>query len=339
MLGECLLEKKNNIMASTEAIAAAFRIKPKFLQEWLNGTKPSLEKYLPIYEEIFSEFEYKNGEWYPKQKKDNTEGIPIESTLSEPLPQPESDRKQVKLLPPSETDLEEHNSAMFQAVGIITGSVNLTCDGKNTVTIGRSTYQLFYISHKRKAFEALGKEIEATSNHTQRLVVYPKIIHFPKKDRLHQIAFQLVGFDRGREAEGGVSGELLDNEFKLSGLWQFIPVCRTPCISIFRNLTRERLEYIKQADPAKKVKFMKASHLPLLWKDAPCKPFRFNPKAEGDQDHPAFVEIKAKFLPHRDVFGFIEQLAPPKETAPKFLKASKKDKASVQQIKAKTNSD
>jgi hypothetical protein len=325
-------------MASTEAIAAAFRIKPEFLQSWLDGNKPAEGKYFPIYQEIFSEFEYKNGEWYPKQKKDNTEAIPIESTPDDPPDQPDSDREGVKLLRPSETDSEEHNGTMFQAVGIITGSVHLTSDGKNTVTIGRSKYQLFYISHKRKAFEALGKEIEATGNHTQRLVVYPKVIHFPKKDRPHQIAFQLVGFDRGREAEG-VSRNLQDNEFKLSGLWQFIPVCRTPCISIFRNFTSERLTYIKQADPAKKIKFMKASHLPLLWKDAPCKPFRFNPKAEGDQGRPAFVEIKAKFLPGRDVFGFVEQLAPPKETAPKFLKASKEDKAFVQQAKAKTKSN
>jgi hypothetical protein len=80
---------------------------------------------------------------------------------------------------------------------------------------------------------------------------------------------------------------------------------------------------------------MKASHLPLLWKDAPVRPFRFNPKATHDQGHPAFVEIKAKFLPARDVFGFVEQLAEPTETAPKFLKASKKDKALVQQTKTK----
>jgi hypothetical protein len=112
-------------------------------------------------------------------------------------------------------------------------------------------------------------------------------------------------------------------------LWQFIPVCPTPCISVFRNFTSQRLEYIKQAEPAKKVKFMKASHLPILWKDSPVKPFRFNPKAEGDQGRPAFVSLKAKFLPARNVFGFVALLALPQETAPKFLKASKKDKATA----------
>ncbi|MDV2997347.1 MAG: hypothetical protein N4J56_007052 [Chroococcidiopsis sp. SAG 2025] len=173
------------------------------------------------------------------------------------------------------------------------------------------------------------REIAATGNSSQRLIVYPRAIHFPNKERAHGIAFQLVGFDKGQQTKQEVSRELLDFEFKLAGLWQFIPVCRIPCISIFRNFSRERLDYIKQAEPARKVKFLKASHLPLLWKDAPYKPFRFNPKAERDQGHPIFVSLKAKFLPERNVFGFVEQLASVQETAPKFLKASKKDKASL----------
>jgi len=225
----------------------------------------------------------------------------------------------------------EESGPIFQAIGVIVGNVNLNADGKNTVTIGNFEYPLFYIPQKRKVFDALTKEIETTGNHTFRLVVYPKAIHFPSKDQPHSMTFQLVGFDRGRE-EQTVSGELEDNEFKFSGLWQFIPVCQTPCISVFRNFTHERLEYIKQAEPARKVKFMKASHLPLFWKDAPVRPFRFNPKVDKEnQGHPVFVSLKAKFLPGRNVFGFVALLAPPQDTAPKFLKASKKDKATALQ--------
>jgi hypothetical protein len=33
---------------------------------------------------------------------------------------------------------------------------------------------------------------------------------------------------------------------------------------VFRNFSNERLEFIKQSEPARKVKFMKASHIPLL---------------------------------------------------------------------------
>lgn len=252
-----------------------------------------------------------------------------------PIEAPSVDQ-QVELDTDKQIDALSLSGAIFQAVGIITGEVNLNPNGKNTITIGRSEYQLFYIPQKRKVFDALTKEIKVTGNRNQRLVVYPKAIHFPKKEQPSVIAFQLVGFDRARFGEV-ISEELEDLEFKFSGLWQFIPVCPTPCISVFRNFSSERLEYIKQAEPAQKVKFMKASHIPLLWKDAPVRPFRFNPKVPKEQQgRPAFVSLKAKFMPGRDVFGFVALTALPQETAPKFLKASKQDKATVQQ-EAKKN--
>ncbi|NES87020.1 MAG: hypothetical protein F6K10_40055, partial [Moorea sp. SIO2B7] len=224
-----------------------------------------------------------------------------------------------------ETDTTE-NDVIFQAVGIIKGEVNFSDDGENSITLAGKKYPLFYIPSKRRAWDALKKEIEVTGEKIQKLIVYPKVIHFPKKHQIHCLTFQLVGFDTGKEPSG-ISQELNELEFKLSGLWQFIPVCRTPCISVMRNFTPSRLEYIKQVEVAKKVKFMKASHLPLLWRDSPVRPFRFNPKAEKEeQGHPAFVQVKTRLLPGRDVFGFIEQLGPIRENAPKFLKASKKDK-------------
>ncbi|MBP5977942.1 hypothetical protein HW132_35915, partial [Brasilonema sp. CT11] len=153
--------------------------------------------------------------------------------------------------------------------------------------------------------------------------------HFPSRDQQPNVGFQLVGFDKGRE-EDGASKELQDLEFKLCGLWQFIPVCRTPCISIFRNFTKERLEHVKQSEPAKKVKFMKASHLPLFWRDAPVPPFRFNPKAtKEEQGKPVFVQIKARFQPSRNAFEFDSLLGVPLEKPPKFLKVSKDDKATA----------
>ena len=326
-------------MASTEAIAAAFRIDPQTLEKWLEGKQPVLAKYSSTHQQIFSQFEYVRGEWHPK-KSNQQQNVAIAN--AEPSP---DQNKQTcdteggtwlccdhRVQHPNSSDesVEAHSTVIFQAVGIVAGAVNLDLEtNKNTVAIGDSTYQLFYASQKRKALSALKAEIAATGNSTQRLIVYPRTVHFPTKERSHEIAFQLVGFDKGQQSKEGVSGELLDFEFKLSGLWQFIPVCRVPCISIFRNFSHERLDYVKQADPAKKVKFLKASHLPLLWKDAPHKPFRFNPKADFDQGHPAFVSVKAKFLPERNVFSFIEQLSPSQETAPKFLKASKKDKASL----------
>jgi len=75
---------------------------------------------------------------------------------------------------PQTTNSQTQPDSIFQAVGIVTGTVDLIGDGKNTVTIGDSTYPLFYLNHKRKAFDALKSEIEATGNPQQRLVVYPR---------------------------------------------------------------------------------------------------------------------------------------------------------------------
>ncbi|QHG21286.1 hypothetical protein [Nostoc sp. ATCC 53789] len=252
-----------------------------------------------------------------------------ESTQAVPTVENPSDGEQVNVDTSTEIEIESP-AAIFQAVGVITGSVNFTTDGQSTVTIGSYEYPLYYSKRQWCVLNALKKEIENTGNHNQRLVVYPKAIHFPRREQPHRIAFQLVGFDRGRKLDA-VSGELEDLEFKLSGLWQFIPVCSTPCISVFRNFSDERLEFIKQSEPARKVKFMKASHIPLLWKDAPVRPFRFNPKvAKEEQGRAAFVTVKAKFLPGRDVFGFVALTALPKDSAPRYLKASKEDKATVQ---------
>ncbi|AVH68518.1 hypothetical protein [Nostoc sp. 'Peltigera membranacea cyanobiont' N6] len=253
----------------------------------------------------------------------------LESIQAVPTVETPSDEEQVNVDTPTSTEIES-TAAIFQAVGVITGSINFSSDGQSTVTIGSYEYPLYYSKRQWDVLNALKKEIENTGNQNQRLVVYPKAIHFPRKEQPHRIAFQLVGFDRGRKLDA-VSGELEDLEFKLSGLWQFIPVCSTPCISVFRNFSDERLEFIKQSEPARKVKFMKASHIPLLWKDAPVRPFRFNPKvAKEDQGRAAFVTIKAKFLPGRDVFGFVALTALPQEAAPRYLKASKEDKATVQ---------
>ena len=266
----------------------------------------------------------------------SAEFTPPESTQAVPALETPSDEEQVNVDTSTETEIES-TAAIFQAVGVITGSVNFSSDGQSTITIGSYEYLLFYSKRQWDVFNALNKEIKNTENHLQRLIVYPKIIHFPRREQPHRIAFQLVGFDRGRKLDA-VSGELEDLEFKLSGLWQFIPVCSTPCISVFRNFSNERLEFIKQAEPARKVKFMKASHIPLLWKDAPISPFRFNPKLEKDQQGRAvFVTLKAKFLPGRDVFGFVALTALPKDSAPRFLKASKEDKATVQSAAKKAS--
>jgi hypothetical protein len=234
----------------------------------------------------------------------------------------------------------ETSSAFFQAVGILPGEVSFE-EGSimAKVTVGGKEYRLLFKPRLMSAMVALKLEIKQSGSTTQRLIVYPKVMHFPKQDQPHQLAFQLVGFEKD-PASSAISMQLEDFEFKLSGLWQFIPVCRVPVISVFRNFDETIHQNLKKLDEAvaakKKVNFMKATHVPLIWKDAPFKPFRFNPKVEKEeQGRPLFLQLKAKFIPAKDGFEFVALLAPPLEKAPKFFKASNDDKATVQKEKRK----
>jgi hypothetical protein len=241
---------------------------------------------------------------------------------------------------PTTPDLLEASpdGALFQAVGVIAGDVNFNDEGKATVAIGEKVFPLFYAPPHKRAYEALKIEIKKTGVVRQRLLVYPRITHFPKREEPHSIGFQLVAFRRSdtEPDPNDALAELNDMEFKLSGLWQFIPVCQTPCVSVFKNYTTERKDFIKEADVAVKVNFMKGSHVPLMWRDAPVRPFRFNPKLDKEhQGHAAFVQIKAIFVPDKDVFQFLELTSTPAANPPRFLKAGKKDKLQVATEKLK----
>ncbi len=224
-------------------------------------------------------------------------------------------------------------AAFFQAVGIIQGDV--TSDGDKTfVTIGEKSYGLYYASTHKRAYDALKKEISNTGITQQRLIVYPRITHYPGGKQPYRLEFQLVGFVGHEPSQPGLPSVLEENEFKISGLWQFIPVCRVPCISVFKNFNKQRLEYIKSAPLDKKVNFMKASHIPVVWRDAPVPPFRFNPKLDKEtQGKASFVQIKARFNSASDNFEFVSLLAIPSDAPPNYLKAGKKDKVEAAKTK------
>ena len=232
-------------------------------------------------------------------------------------------------------ELPEDSGAIFQAVGILPGEVVFNERGASIMVAGKQ-YPLFYAREHRGAFGALKLQVKATGS-SQRLIVYPYVRHFPKREEPHQLGFQLVGFVGRQPVEGCICEELQDFEFRLAGLWQFIPVCSIPCLTVLRNFSEERLVFVKEAAVSEKVKFMKASHIPLLWSKPPVRPFRFNPRFDKEnQGRPAFVQVTAKFLSDRDVFEFIALRCLPATNPPKFLKAGKKDKAEAQNKKKET---
>ena len=259
---------------------------------------------------------------------------PKVNTLNKPRPnKPVVQLPDVTLNP--KPVLEPQVNPMFQAIGILQGDVVFNENNRAVIKIGDIEYPLLCLPlKKRKVFINLRNEIETTGINNQRVIVYPKITHFPSKDEPYVIAFQLVGVIKNNESNKklGIESQLKDFEFILRGLWQFIPVCRTPCISVYKNFNQARLEWIQRAPAFVQVKFMQGSHIPLLWKDSSSKPFRFVKDAEV-QEKPYFVAVKTRFLPQRNMFTFIEELGEALPKAPKVFKASKELKAEALKTK------
>lgn len=228
---------------------------------------------------------------------------------------------------------QPENSNFFQAIGVISGEVKITGNLLSTITIQGCEYKLKCQRQNQQLFTALKYRIKNTGNSFQTLMVYPKVMHFPRRQQPHIIDFELVNY-KSENCDKGIFSECQDLEFKLFGLWQFIRETEIPCISIFKNLNQERLEYIKSVDSEQRVKFMKPAHLPIIWHEPLVPPCQFNPKLpKEEQGKRYFVQVKAKFSPQENVFHFESILGLPSENAPRFLSAHKRDKAKVMKQK------
>lgn len=229
------------------------------------------------------------------------------------LPEPEA-------TPVADTQSEQpqENQPQFKAVGVISGFVSLIDQtSKLQIQVGAKTYPLGYPQNNQQPFRALKRTVAAGGKELS-LIVYPRFIHFPGRDKEPQISFQVIGFFTGVKAEWPAF------EFKLAGFWQFIPVCRKPCISVFKNFTQERLASLKAEKPDEKfLKFLKASHLPMSWRDSTVKPFFYNVRlTKEEQGKAPFLEVTARFSPSLDCFEFLA-LGNASLDAPRFIKPPK----------------
>lgn len=205
------------------------------------------------------------------------------------------------------------NLDFFQGIGVVQGEIisrYKNNDNLFSIKVKGSDYKIRtrgrVLKHIKEKYHLGGKWY---------FLVYPHIIHFPDKEKLHKTEFSVVAIDKTN------TFGLKENEFILRGIWQFIAPSKTPVISIYRN---------KQAFDASRfskealTKMTRATHVPILWKDSPAVPFRFNPKSPKDEQKSRyFCQIKAKFLPGRDVWGFQSLEAEPTLNIPKFHKPKK----------------
>lgn len=130
-----------------------------------------------------------------------------------------------------QSNQQSENSSFFQAIGVISGEVNITGNLQATITIQGREYNLRCQRKNHQLFTALKYRIKNTGTIFQTLMVYPKATHFPRRQQPHIIDFELVNF-KSENSDKGMFSECQDLEFKLLGLWQFIRVSKIPCISI-----------------------------------------------------------------------------------------------------------
>ena len=194
---------------------------------------------------------------------------------------------------------------IFQAIGTLQGKPEEDSQEKGQffIRLGGKRYGLFIAGYR---YQAWLKQMAANPDQTLFLRVYPKCLMIPRKPP--KIYFQVAAWEEENPWEEA------PGQFRLKGIWQFVPQVRTPVISVYRNKGAE--------DP--KGKF-KAAHIPVLMRrDDESAPFRFNPKiAKEDLPPRWFIQGKFKFIPSRDSFGFSEDLEPPTKKIPYYKKPIK----------------
>ena len=211
---------------------------------------------------------------------------------------------------------QEVDSSIFQAVGVLKG----TFKSESVVNdLGKETRIFFFCTQgktyrlriKKDAFLAFKIQFQNHPSAEVYVIVYPFLMFIPKKPP--ELRFELVSWQdnlhEGKE----------ENEFILRGIWQFIPQYRRPLISVMRNWCEKE----KRDDLLNKGDQFKPVHIPILWKDSPVPPYRFNPKSEQQPDR-YFVELKCRFISKMDSFGVKEVLSEPTTTHPKYLMSKTK---------------
>jgi hypothetical protein len=235
----------------------------------------------------------------------------------------------------SDKDLGQSN--FFQVVGVISGEIQIEKNDAS-IKIANNIYKLCF--RRNGVFQQLKKELEESEDCVKRLIVYPIFTHFPGKDK-HKINFDVIGFN-GAKKENNKNDlhEKLNNlEFKICGIWQYIPVCRSACISVFRNETEKLVAELKKSSPLEKAKIIKANHVPVnSYSRSLPKAYRFIKPVEGENANaynPVFVSIKAEFDLSTDEFNFVELLCNPSNKSPRYLKLTKEEKIAA--AKARLN--
>ena len=215
----------------------------------------------------------------------------------------------------------QSSSAIFQAIGVIKGEVTISKKGLEVV-IKNEKFALYYNYSSGVATYEMLKSFVLKGQQPDKLVVYPQFLHFPQRNKPQQLSFTLVNFRMPDHVMRDREIRLNDFEFFLRGIWQFIPTCKVPVVTIYRNYSEELKNNADGLDDLSHARRLKPIHVPTYWQSE-FKPFKYNPKVEKQADK-YFVQMKARLLLGRNCFGHSETLAEPILEIPPFLKHQQK---------------
>ena len=218
---------------------------------------------------------------------------------------------------------KSNQPTIFQAVGLIRCTPRIEGD-KLFVTIGDRDYELKKGSGRwRKQFDELKQEIEQHGSTEMLLRVYPQIIHDSKNQEI-RYWFTLVRayFDESQCSDNR-------EDFIFRGIWNIVPYCREPVISIHRNINT--LGFYQRLSFKAKKAFIRPQDFPVVW-SAPIEPFQYNPELDPREQMPRyFVQVRAIFKDGR--FEVVETIEKPTLDVPRYIKSPKKNQNTLSQQK------
>ena len=228
----------------------------------------------------------------------------------------------------------------FQAIGIVKGDIVLHSDGLLKLSVmykaqvGRSrqlVQKLIPLQAglgRSHIYNALKKDVQRNGGANRRLLVYPKIVHLPDRSVDWTTKFIVAGFESSQQESPPIFNQLDDFHFLISGFYQFIPVCRVPCLSVMRNATQESIQRAKSIDNKTiKQKMCKGTHIPVDFVKFQIEPpFKFSPRNPSTKTR-KFIKVKCYYEPENDLFMVTHRskLISAAE-APKYLSVAKKKK-------------
>lgn len=205
------------------------------------------------------------------------------------------------------------NHFYFQAIGVIDASVIFENDYSASITLDTGeNYKLLYVPKYFKTWKALRKKVLIDGKAKHRLIVYPRIIHFPRKE--HVINFRLIGFQE-QSGASNVFQDLQNFDFIVAGIWQTI--LGKSCASVYRNYSDSEKEKQGKLDTRKRIQNTKAQHIPIANFDL-VPPYRFIRGKENNASK-FFIRVKARFEPQKNTFAFNSLITPPVTGIPKYL--------------------